>query len=202
MPDRRQFAGIPTSGVLEYGVLTGTRRGGGGGRGRCGSPRRNWAPIRRQPFPIVPGRGLNPIRFLSILSFQSHDRGAKFGGAVSPPNPGVHREEERVIPAHSTAADPNAGTGRGADLRLAGLPEFVTPDWLRENYHLMADAGSPSEEQRDNTRPQAVTACVFRMGRCNPPGRDRPPPGTYEDIGIEAGPPGVLPLTQWFCFFS
>ena len=65
-----------------------------------------------------------------------------------------------------------------------------------------ADAGSPSEEQRDNTRPQAVPACVFRMGRCNPPGRDRPPPGTYEDIGIEAGPPGVLPLTQWFCFFS
>ena len=49
----------------------------------------------------------------------------------------MHREEERAIPAHSTAADPNAGTGRGADLRLAGLPEFVTPDWLRENYHLM-----------------------------------------------------------------
>ena len=43
--------------------------------------------------------------------------------------------EERTISAQITSAAPNAGTGR--ELRPSVLPEFVTPDWLRENHHLM-----------------------------------------------------------------
>ena len=81
---------------------------------------------RLEPDPV----SVHPV--VSITPSRSQVRRHGFAA-----RPGAHREEKRAIPAHSTAAGPTVGTGRGAGLRLAVLPEFVTPDWLRENYHLM-----------------------------------------------------------------
>ena len=50
---------------------------------------------------------------------------------------GRHCREERANPAQSTAPGSDAAPQRGDGLRLAALPAFVTPDWLRENHHLM-----------------------------------------------------------------
>ena len=81
---------------------------------------------RLEPDPV----SVHPV--VSITPSRSQVRRHGFAA-----RPGAHREEKLAIPAHSTAAGPTVGTGRGAGLRLAVLPEFVTPDWLRENYHLM-----------------------------------------------------------------
>ena len=44
-------------------------------------------------------------------------------------------QEEQAILTRSTASVPDAAPGYG--IQPALLPEFVTPDWLRENHHLM-----------------------------------------------------------------
>ena len=44
-------------------------------------------------------------------------------------------EEKRLIPARRKLIGPKPAPEQNP--RLAALPEFVTPEWLRENHHLM-----------------------------------------------------------------
>ena len=87
------------------------------------------------PLFAEPSWGLEPTPVYSHSAIASSRPGPLLPRPGRARAPGPRCEEKPVIPVRPKLNGPKPAAGQ--DLRLAALPEFVTPEWLREHHHLM-----------------------------------------------------------------